>query len=315
MILHIMDTSNYCYAGEMGRETVIVRGIRENNGAYEENSAPIGGVRFLLSQVFKLDKGDNVVIPVFDSPPKIKEKMYTDLFGEGRTYKGNRQHTKARSNAHISRQYAYKVLDDLGYPVQIAEGYEADDLIYSLVEYYKEDFEHIYIHTRDSDMSFLVSDNVSISTIGDVGKIIDMRNYTVLADKNNYTPYNTIHIRKTLLGDTSDNIPGVGMEWGPKLDAIISKEELRNLGDLDLCRKYIKQAIAENPTMPNGHTLLSTFNLICPLRVPNELLNDSEPMVDEVKKQYYIGDWNPKLDQWGLEDMLAEYIDTYYDGR
>lgn len=315
MILHILDASNYCYAGEMGKRNVVVRGVRETNGEYEENAAPIGGVRFLLSQIFKLDKCDNVVIPVFDSPPKLKEEMYDRLYGGIRKYKGTRPESSTRSTVHVSRDYAYRILDDLGYPVQKAEGYEADDLIYSLVEMYKDDFEHVYVHTRDSDMSFLVSDNVSISTVGNIGKNIDLRNYNTIVDSNNYTPYNTIHIRKTLLGDTSDNIPGVGMEWGPKLDAIIPKEELRKLGDLDLCRSYIRRAIEENPTMPNGHTLLSTFNIICPLRVPYELINDAEQMVDEEKKQYYVQDWNPKIDRWHLEDMLAEYIDAYYDGR
>lgn len=315
MVLHILDASNYCYAGGINEKAVVVRGVRENNGAYEENGAPIGGVRFLLSQVFKLDKADNVVMPVFDSPPKFKEEMFDQLYGGARKYKGTRPESSARSTAHISREYAYKVLEDLGYPVQKADGYEADDLLYSLVEYYKNDFEHVYVHTRDSDMSFLVSDNVSISTVGDMGKNIDLQNYTIAVDKDNYTPYNTIHIRKTLLGDRSDNIPGVGMEWGPKLDAVIPTSELRKLGDLDLCRRYIKQAIAENPTVPNGHALLSTFNIVCPLKVPTELLNDTEQMVDEDKKQYYVADWNPKIDHWNLEEMLAEYIDAYNDGR
>lgn len=311
MVLHIMDTSNYIYAGN-AKSSVIVRGVRETNGAYEENAAPIGGVEFLIKRCADLHKLDNVVMPVFDSLPTIKREMFEEAFGNIGGYKGTRTYDSKRENSHISRDYARKVLEDIGYPVQYAEGYEADDLIYSLVEYYKNDFDHIYVHTRDSDMTFLVGDNVSIATVGNLGKNIDLRNYEAMAKKNDFTPYNTVHIRKVLTGDTADNIPGVGEQWGPALDAVIGPENLRKLGDLELCRSYIKQAVVNNPSIPNAHSVLRTFNIICPLLVPFELINDSEMEVDEAKQAYYLNGWDPKMDRWNLEMMLAEYIDDYY---
>lgn len=312
MVLHILDTSSYLYAGNY-RNSVIVRGVRENNGAYEENSAPIGGVEFLVRRCADLTKGDNVVIPVFDSTPTIKREMFEEAYGNIGGYKGTRKYDSKSEHMGDMRRYSYKLLEDVGYPVQIAEGYEADDIIYSLVQYYKNDFEEIYVHVRDSDLTFLVSDNVSIATVGNLGKNINLRNYESMAKTNEHTPYNIIHIRKVLAGDTVDNIPGVGEQWGPALDAVIDASELRNLGDLDLCRRYIKQAVLNNPDLPNAHSVLRTFDIVCPLLVPEHLLNDSEMEVDSAKLAYYLGGWDASLDRWHLEDMLAEYIDDYYE--
>lgn len=311
MVLHILDTSSYIYAGNV-QDTVIVRGVREDNGAYAENSAPIGGVEFLVKRCSELNKLDNVIMPVFDAPPTIKREMFEEAYGNIGGYKGTRTYSSRNEKAHISRAYAKQVLESIGYPVQYAEGYEADDLIYSLVQYFKDDYEHVYVHTRDSDLTFLVSDNVSIAPVGKFGKHIDMRNYETMATKGEYTPYNIKHIKKVLAGDTSDNIPGVGEHWAPALDKVIGPDNLRKLGDLDLCRSYIKQAVFDNPTLPNAHSILKTFNIVCPLMVPWELINDNEMDIDDAKHAYYLAGWDPKLDKWGFEDMLAEYIDDYH---
>lgn len=205
-------------------------------------------------------------------------------------------------------------MEKIGYPVQIAEGYEADDIIYTLVNMYKNDFEHIYVHNNDSDLYFLVSGNVSIDRVGDnVGKLITTANYSHVVDKRGYVAYNVHHIKKLCEGDKSDNIPGVGVAWEPLLDSVIPASELCNLGDLDLCRDYIKKAIMKYPTTPNAHMLLKTFNMLTPLLVPDYMLNDIESDVDWEKQRYFVHGWKPDEDRWGFEEDLLEYIDSYYE--
>lgn len=310
MELHILDTSNYIYAGAFGK-LYISRGVRQSGGEYEANEAPIGGVRFLLKNVFSFPT-DAVVMPVFDRTPTIKREMYADLYGDQFGYKGTRP-TKTVDITY-QKEYAEWILRDLGYPVQAIDGYEADDVIYSLVQYYKDDFEHIYIHTRDSDLSFLVSDKVSIAQVGTLGKVIDMNNYTSVADKTGYCAYNTVHLRKMCTGDKSDNIPGVGWKWAELIDAcIIDKDENRKLGDLNIARSYIKKAIMANPMVEGSHLVLKTFNMVCPLLVPESEIDDCEQAVNSEKIAYYANNWNSSLDKWKLEDALADYIDQYYD--
>lgn len=311
MFLNIVDTSNVLYAGASNENVVIVRGCRESDGIYQDNSAPILGVKVLMEQINKMDKGGFVTMPVFDKTPTIKRKMYADTFGDEYGYKGNRTHKVKDSVMHAMREYSSWILRDVGFPVQEVDDYEADDVIYSLCKYYKDDFEHIYIYTLDSDLFFLVDDNISIVTRGSNkmwGRIIDKANYETSVKANEYVPYNVVHLKKLCESDTSDNIPGVGWDWGRVLDEIIGPDNLHKLGDLDLCRDYIKKAIVANPTMPGSSKLLQTFNILVPLEIPYELLNDAEPMIDYDKFEYYLKNWDQSLDRWNLEDRLLEYI-------
>lgn len=311
MDLHIMDTSNYIYAGSFSKK-FISRGVRETNGEYCANEAPIGGVLFLLRQVRALTDNDTIVMPVFDRTPDYKRGMYEAAFGNPYGYKGKRP---AKSvDISFQKEYAEQILRELGYPVQAADGYEADDVIYSVVKYFRDDFDHIYIHTRDSDLTFLVDDKVSIATVGNVGKTINMMNYTSVAHKSGWCAYNTVHMRKLFEGDVSDNIPGIGERWAELMDACIEdKADLKKFGDLDLARKYIKKAVVANPTEPGAHTILSTFNIVCPLLVPEGEIDDSDMCVDFEKFAYFLGQWNPSLDRWHFEDQLSDYIDQYYE--
>jgi hypothetical protein len=309
MNLHIFDCSNYIYAGAFSNAT-IARGVRETNGEYQANEAPIGGVRFLLTRIASLLTDDNVLMPVFDRPPIIKREMYKEAFGGWESYKGNRP--DKRFDITNQQKYAEEILRGLDFPVQAVDGYEADDVIYSLVQYYRDDFDQIFIHTRDSDLFFLVDEKVSIAKVGGKGKEIDMYNYPVMVRKNENVLYNTVHLRKLCAGDASDNIPGVGWDFATLMDKVVPNEDYAKLGDLDISRKYILKTITENPTLPGGHNILRTFNILCPLLIDYEELNDVEQDVDMSKLSYYLNDWNPSLDKWNLEDMLSEYIDSYY---
>lgn len=309
MELHILDCSNYIYAGSFSKK-FIARGVRESNNEYQANEAPIGGVRFLLRQISSLMRPGVDIMPVFDRVPEIKREMYANTFGnEG--YKANRPAKKIDITGQ--QAYAEQILRDVGFPVQAVDGYEADDVIYSLVRYYKNDYEKIYIHTKDSDLFFLVDTNVSIAKVGDQGKEIDIYSYPLLVKSGEHTLYNTVHLRKLCRGDTADNIPGVGWDFAEKLDAIVPTEQYAKFGDLDLCREYIKRVVTENPTMVGGHNILRTFNILCPLLVNFEELNDIEQDVDTGKWGYYMSDWSQSMDRWGLEEMLADYIESYYE--
>lgn len=313
MNLHIVDTSNYIHAGAR-YERYVARGVRETNGAYEANKAPINGVVTLMSNLRDILAGDrdSVVMPVFDRPPTIKREMYANTFGDPYGYKAGR---KRNPNLNIpkQREFAETLLRDAGFVVQAVDEYEADDIIYSLVKYYRDDFDHIYIHTTDSDLTFLVDEKVSIAPVARGGKVINIYNYATVAERDMTILYNTFMLRKLCAGDTSDNIPGIGKEWAGLMDAIIpSEREYSKLGDLDLCRKYLRQVMIDNPGVRNCERVLSTFNILCPLLVPEDLLNDAEQDID-YERLAYCRTFKAELDIWGLEDLLRDYIDSYYD--
>lgn len=311
MELHILDMSNYLYAGRSSRK-FITRGVRETDGAYAANRAPIGAVKYCLDQVRMLTGKQSVVMPVFDSTPTIKREMYASAFGDPYGYKAGR--ASKPSDFGTIRDYVEWILRDLGYNVQRAECYESDDIIYTLVKMFKDDYEKIYVHTRDSDLYFLVSDNVEVAKCGVQGKDINLRNYSEVVDKDSYCWYNTVHIRKLYGGDSSDNIPGVGWSWSTYVDSVIPEEDFAKLGDLDLARKYLREASMKFPMEPKAHLLVNIFNIVCPLDVPFDLIDNSEPDIDFQKfDQYYMLEWLKENDHWDLESRLLEYIDGFYE--
>lgn len=313
MYLHILDCSQYIYAGYNGNKSGkwITRGVRETNGEYESRTANVNGVMHLLNEINRFNKELNVVIPVFDRPASIKREMYKDTFGyDG--YKANR----GEPNWDIIRQrrFAEEILRKCGFPVQAVEGYEADDVIHTLVQIYKNDYEKIFIHNRDSDLFYLVDDNVEIAKIGKLGKSITLENYyyTVLNDYNCF--YNTIHLYKTYYGDSSDCIPGIGKEWAARIDEFIGPNDFRKLGDLELCRNFIRQAIKKYFNCPNSQLVLPTFNIVTPLDVPYDELDDSEYDVNwEMFSKYYLNNFDASADKWDCESSLDDYIESCYD--
>lgn len=311
MELHLLDMSNYLYAGRSSQK-FITRGVRETDGAYAANRAPIGAVKYCLDQVRTLMGSNSIVMPVFDSTPTIKREMYERTFGDPYGYKAGRRDKPKDFNP--TRDYIEWILRDIGFPVQRAEGYESDDIIYTLVEMFKDDYERIYVHTKDSDLYFLVSDNVEIAPVGMQGKVVDLSNYSNVVNKEVYVWYNTIHLHKLYGGDKSDNIPGVGWSWSKFVDDVIPVEDYRKLGDLDLVRKYLREASRKFPMEPKAHLLTSVFDIVCPLSVPEDLIDNYEVEIDMNKfDNYYMLEWAKQNDRWDLEDRLLEYIDSFYE--
>lgn len=311
MYLHIVDLSNALYAG-MSSNKWVSRGVREVNGEWEANQAHVGAILFSLKILREMMGPESVVIPVIERTPHIKRKMYEEVTGDEYGYKAGRK----EKPAHFDdiKDYLEWVLRDLGFPVQYAEGYEADDIIYTLVELYKNDFEKIFVHTKDSDLYFLVSDNVEIAKVGEQGKVITLENYSRVVAKDVYMWYNTIHLSKLYKGDSSDNIPGIGKEWAPRIDALISEEDYPKLGNLDLVRSYLRKASIEYAECAGSHLLVPIFNLVVPLKVPEELLDLDEYDVDKYKlDDYYLRGFDQKADKWNLDEKLRDYIDKFYE--
>jgi DNA polymerase I len=89
-------------------------------------------------------------------------------------------------------------------------GYEADDLIGTLVSFGEQQGMHVFVVTGDKDSFQLVSDHVTIlQPITRTGKS-DTERYDLAAIKARYqvTPEQLIEV-KAIMGDPSDNIPGV----------------------------------------------------------------------------------------------------------
>ena len=309
MILHLFDMSNFVYSG-LDMKDSIQRGVREVDGFWEANSMPIGPLKYFFNFIKGVDFTKNIIVPIFDRAPEKKKELYTDIFGDKQSYKG----TRVRKNNHVvmySRMLEW-ALKSVGFMCQSADGYEADDIIHTIVNLKKDEFEKVYIYTLDSDLSYLISDNVEIKKPNRLGKNINIDNYSLVVRKDKMTVYNTIHLHKLCEGDKSDNIPGIGVNWIPYINECIPMNSSHLLGDLSYSRKVLMEVVKRNPTMENVHLVLPTFKLVTPFDVPEEELSFERSEINYDKFYYFYNGMPKEDDLWGYEDTVLTFIEQYH---
>ena len=166
-----------------------------------------------LTMLFKMIKSyePSHISVAFDmKAPTFRHKSYTE-------YKAGRK--KMPGELAMQLDPLKDVLDKLNIDREEIEGYEADDILGTLsLDAEKEGYE-VYIVTGDRDAIQLASDNTRVLiTKKGVGEVEEYDAQAVM-DRYSLTPDQFIDL-KGLMGDKSDNIPGVtkiGEKTGIKL--------------------------------------------------------------------------------------------------
>lgn len=196
------------------------------------NGNPTGAVFGVVKMVKKLisDYGSDRVAVVFDA----KGKTFRDeLFAE---YKANRP--SMPDDLRVQIEPLHTIVKALGIPMLIVPGVEADDVIGTLAVQGEQAGQAIVISTGDKDMAQLVSEHVTL--------INTMNNTTMDAsgveEKFGVKPEQIIDYL-ALMGDSSDNIPGV-QGCGPKT-AVKWLKQYGSVADLIENADEIKGKIGE----------------------------------------------------------------------
>ncbi len=166
-----------------------------------------GAIKGVISMVRRLiaDYADAQIIMIFDAKGKnFRHELYP-------AYKANRPPTPQELSEQIAP--IYQIITAMGLPLVIVDAVEADDVIGTLAHQAVEHDIKTMISTGDKDMAQLVNSTVSLintmtGVITDPQGVIDK--YLVQADQ--------IIDYLALMGDTSDNIPGIP-KVGPKTAA------------------------------------------------------------------------------------------------
>lgn len=158
------------------------------------------GFAMLLEKILKEEKPNHFLVAFDAGKTTFRHEKYSE-------YKGGRQKTPPE----LSEQFPYirQLLDAYHIKRYELDNYEADDIIGTLSkEADKAGFQTIII-TGDRDLTQLATDNVTIYYTKK--GVTDVDHYTpdFIAEKYNGLTPNKIIDMKGLMGDTSDNIPGV----------------------------------------------------------------------------------------------------------
>ncbi len=168
---------------------------------------PTGAIYGVINMLKKLihDYQPEKIAVIFDSKGKtFRDELYT-------AYKANREAMPDDLQSQIEPLHA--IIKALGLPLIMIDGVEADDVIGTLATQAKHKKMPVLISTGDKDMAQLVDSHVTlINTMSN--QLLDEKG---VEEKFGVKPKQIIDYL-TLMGDTSDNIPGVP-NVGPKTAA------------------------------------------------------------------------------------------------
>ena len=186
---------------------------------------PTGAVKGVLNMLRSLRKQypDSVITVIFDAKgPTFRDALFTE-------YKAQRP--PMPDDLRVQIEPLHDCVKALGFPFLCVEGVEADDVIGTLAYSSSLAESPVVISTGDKDMAQLVNDHVSlVNTMYNTTLDIDG-----VADKFGIGPELIIDYL-ALMGDKSDNIPGV-----PGVGEKTALGLLVGLGDMDAIYNNIDQ--------------------------------------------------------------------------
>ena len=254
-----------------------IRPLTNKDGLYTH--AVYGMVSMIQKQMDGL-KPDYCVVAFDLKSPTFRHKMYDQ-------YKANRKGMP--DELAVQLPYAKRCMKDMGFRVLTCEGYEADDVIGTVAKSAGNEGVHAYIMTGDRDSLQLIDENVSVLLVK-TKETVEF-NREVFFENYGVQPSVFVDV-KALMGDTSDNIPGVagiGEKTALKLIA--------DFGNMD----SLYASYGESGLSASVKSKLESGREMAYLSRDLALINTAAPVDTELSLSEYKG-----IDKQGLFELFTE---------
>lgn len=229
---------------------------------------------------------------------------------EYKDYKANRDKTPNE----LSYQFGIlkDVLDSMGVKYTDLDGFEADDIVGTYARMAKEAGDRAVLITGDRDYLQLVDDDILVYLTKK--GVSDTVEYTVEKIEEEYgiTPKQLIDV-KGLMGDKSDNIPGVdGIGEKRALDFIRKYGSIENLYDNldDISGKKTKENLENGEAVAYMSKKIGTIVTHAPVEFEYDDLALGEPDIAGLREKFSKLNFNKFLDELdggGLETASKEF--------
>lgn len=255
------------------------------NGVY--TNAVFGFLRMLLSIYRTLDP-EYMAVSFDKSRETFRTKMYSG-------YKA----TRKPAPDELVPQFALikEVLRVMGVAVYEPEGYEGDDVLGTLSRRYEESLP-VYIVTGDRDALQLSDEHVTVLLTRKGISQMDAMTPEAVMEKYQITPSQVIDM-KALMGDASDNIPGVrGVGEKTALKLITRYKTLDGIYDhLDEIKGALHKKLEADKEAAYLSYDLATIRRDIPL----------ESTLDEMKQPVHLDEMNALFRRLGMDTMVSEF--------
>ena len=246
-------------------------------------NAVYGYVNILLKHLQSITP-DYAAVAFDLKAPTFRHKKYD-------AYKAGRHATPEELLVQIP--YAKEVSEKLGFTVLAREGYEADDILGTLARMGEEEGVEVFVLTGDRDSLQLISDSTKILLAGNQD--------TTTFDREKFFEKYTIQPEqfvdlKALMGDSSDNIPGVmGVGEKTAIKLIASEGSLErlyeNVEDKDISPS-IKQKLINSKDMAFLSQFLARIDRNVPLDITLDGVSykgfDNDGLIDMFTKLEFL---------------------------
>ncbi|WP_047532558.1 DNA polymerase I [Methylotenera sp. N17] len=242
--LLLVDGSSYLY-----------RAFHAMPDLRNSKNEPVGAIQGVLNMLRRLHKDYPAEYSacVFDAKGKT---FRDDIYPE---YKANR--ASMPDDLRVQIEPLFETIRAMGWPLIIEDGVEADDVIGALAKQAEREGINTIISTGDKDISQLVNKHITVvNTMRDAfRKTDDVLDIAGVQNKFGVPPERIIDYL-VLIGDTSDNVPGVE-KVGPKT-AVKWLQEYGTLENIVANADNIKGVVGENlrkalPWLPTARELIT----------------------------------------------------------
>lgn len=247
--------------------------IRNSKGM---NTSAVYGFANTLLSILEHEEPTHIAACFDTSAPTARHKLYPD-------YKANREAMPEELSLQLP--LIFKFLDAMNIPILRYEGYEADDTIGTLARLADEtkDFQ-TYMVSLDKDLGQLISPTCYLWKPGKRGNEHEVIDLNKLKEQWNINNAEQVIDILALMGDSSDNIPGLpGV--GEKTAKVLISEfgSVENLlANTDKLKGKRKQIVEENSSMATLSKQLATIDRHVPLTITLDELKKKALKADEL---------------------------------
>ncbi|GKV69590.1 DNA polymerase I [Sporosarcina sp. NCCP-2716] len=257
------------------------------------------GFTMMLQNILKEEQPTHILVAWDAGKTTFRHTTFSE-------YKGGRQKTPPE----LSEQFPYlrKLLEAYQIPQYELDNYEADDIIGTLSRTAGEQAAETVVISGDKDLTQLATDSVTVC-ITRKG-ITDMEAYTPahIEEKYGIEPLQIIDM-KGLMGDASDNIPGV-----PGVGEKTALKLLKQFGSVEnvyqsldeVSGKKLKENLTENEAQAFMSKQLATIDVQAPIAIGLDELAYDGADDEQVKAVFKELKFISLLDKMGEPAQAAE---------
>lgn len=275
----------------MNRAFYGIRLLSTKDGTY--TNAIYGFLNIYYMMLEKLSP-DYVAVSFDLSAPTFRHKIYDQ-------YKAGRK--SMPDELRVQMPIIKDIIRAMNIPILEIEGFEADDVLGTVAKNNENNNIHTYLLTGDRDSFQLVSEKTSvvIPTTKSGKTEYNIMTPAALKEKYNIFPKQVVDL-KALMGDTSDNIPGVPKVGEKTAQALIEIANdldniYTNIDKLDIS-EGLRERLKEHKEQAYLSKDLATINKEVPIEINYDLLKLTDVNLPEISRIFTRLSFKKFLDKY-----------------